>query len=623
MNALFLKIVNMSIATSWLILAVLILWFALKKAPKWVSVLLWGIVAVRLICPFSIESVLSLIPSTETIPLDIEMDWTPAIHSGVGVVNRVINPVIAASFTPAPLSSANPLQIWIPLAWLLWIFGMVAMLLYTAISYGCLRRKFHTAVRYKDNIFQSENVSTPFVFGILRPRIYLPLEMDGQELEYIIAHEQAHIRRKDHWWKPLGFLLLTIHWFNPLLWLAYVLLCRDIELACDERVIKDLGCEQRADYTQALLDRSVGHRIIGACPLAFGEVGVKERVKSVMRYKKPAFWVIVLAIVICAVVAVCFLTDPPAEPFDIGEQAEALSLDDVIILSQRGHDLTWSDFDAYAYHETGSGLYIRVYEINEVFELWIGGTEPDSDPWYIYLALADDMDTRIDIRDGGVAEFISQHDSSKAETWDLIPMVMVNGTLYLDTGRESTLEGRCGVMDGEITSQVDGSEKPEVDDQSNFGTGYGYQYGATEGTIELYMNGKWRIFATEEVREEIQFRTELAPAVTHYPVHKALYEPTPVELIEEKYDKEEFVISKLHYKNIDSEWVCGEYTYQYRLEIFGRMHNAAKNTTYIVLSNRLDITFDQTWKASGLSSNMADYFDPADAVIVGSKSSSL
>ena len=313
MNELFLKIINMSISASWLILAVLILRLVLKKAPKWVNVLLWGIVAVRLICPLSFESALSLIPSSETIPLDIEMAAKPTIDSGVPAINSVVNPVLS-SFAPPQhvLTSANPLQIWIPILNIIWLIGVGALLLYTAVSYWRLCRKVDTAVRYKGNIFQSENVSSPFVLGIIKPRIYLPFNMNGQDLEHVVAHEQAHIRRKDHWWKPLGFLLLTIHWFNPLMWLAYVLLCRDIELACDEKVIKELGNEQRADYMQALVSCSVNRRRIAACPLAFGEIGVKERVKSVMNYKKPTFWIILAAIIACVVLAVCFLTDPVA-----------------------------------------------------------------------------------------------------------------------------------------------------------------------------------------------------------------------------------------------------------------------------------------------------------------------
>ena len=308
----------MSLSASWLILAVLILRLVLKKAPKWVNVLLWGIVAVRLICPLSFESALSLIPSSETIPLDIEMAAKPTIDSGVPAINSVVNPVLS-SFAPPQrvLTSANPLQIWIPILNIIWLIGVGALLLYTAVSYWRLCRKVDTAVRYKGNIFQSENVSSPFVLGIIKPRIYLPFNMNGQDLEHVVAHEQAHIRRKDHWWKPLGFLLLTIHWFNPLMWLAYVLLCRDIELACDEKVIKELGNEQRADYMQALVACSVNRRMIAACPLAFGEVGVKERVKSVMNYKKPAFWVIIIAVIICVGVAACFLTNPKQDRYTL------------------------------------------------------------------------------------------------------------------------------------------------------------------------------------------------------------------------------------------------------------------------------------------------------------------
>lgn len=587
MNEIFLKAINMSISAGWLVLAVLILRLLLKKAPKWTSVLLWGIVAVRLLCPFSIESALSLIPSAQTVPVGIEMDATPAIDSGINAINSVVNPLISASFTPHPAASANPLQIWIPVASILWIAGMSVMLLYTAVSYWQLRYKVRTAVLYRDNIFQSEHVGSPFVLGIVRPKIYLPFKMDDKDMELVIAHEQAHIRRKDHWWKPLGFLLLAIHWFNPLVWLGYVLLCRDIELACDEKVIKELDNAQKADYTQALLVCSIGRKRIAACPLAFGEVGVKERVKSVMNYKKPTFWLVVVSIIVCAGVAVCFLTDPKEDeiadevipdyftfeaeileiydsyflvepvpgstelrsadrieipkknmepspepqvgdileiryngmmqetyPAVIGEvysirvrqNKPTLSLNDVIILSQKGYDLSWTDFEEYNYIETGSGLYIRMYEINSRFSLGIGGAGPNSEPMYIYLTEEDGA--RIDIRDGGVTEFISQHNGEPVEeVWDLIPMVMVDGQLYLTTGYESQRVERVDAFDGEITSQVDGSERPTKNDQSNFGTGYGYQYGTTEGTIEIYMNGKWWIYATEEVRKEIQFPT--------------------------------------------------------------------------------------------------------------------
>ena len=317
MSELFLKIVNMSISASWVVIAVLTLRFCLKKAPKWVNVLLWGIVAARMVFPFSIESVLSLIPSAETISPTIMMEQSPSVQTGVPALNHVINPVISGSFTPAPGASANPLQIWIPVLAGIWLFGIAALFLYSAVSYWRLRRKVCEAVILRGNIYQSEKVCSPFVLGIIKPKIYLPYHMDSREMDHVIAHEQTHIRRKDHWWKPLGFLLLTTHWFNPLMWLSYILLCQDIELACDEKVIRKMSNEQRADYTQALVACSVDRRLITACPLAFGEIGVKERVKSVMNYKKPAFWIVLASVIVCAVIAVCFLTNPIGFQFDV------------------------------------------------------------------------------------------------------------------------------------------------------------------------------------------------------------------------------------------------------------------------------------------------------------------
>ena len=313
MSELFLIIINMSISASWLVLAVLVLRFVLKKAPKWIDVLLWGIVAVRLICPLSIESALSLIPSAETISSEIMMSPAPVIHTGVPAINSVVNPIITESFAPEPMASANPLQIWVPILSVVWMIGMAILVVYTFVSYWRLRRSVGEAVILRENIYRSDRVDSPFVLGILRPKIYLPYYIDEENWEHVVAHERAHIRRKDHLWKPLGFLLLMVHWFNPLMWVAYILLCRDIELACDEKVIKEMGNEQRADYMQALVSCSVNRRMIAACPLAFGEVGVKARVKSVMNYKKPAFWVIVVSVIVCAVVAVCFLTNPAEE----------------------------------------------------------------------------------------------------------------------------------------------------------------------------------------------------------------------------------------------------------------------------------------------------------------------
>ena len=305
----FPDILNASIAASWMVLAVLVLRLILKKAPKWTRVALWGLVAIRLILPFSIESAFSLIPSAQTVPEEV-LRYEGVQLKEPAHLDVISNPVISVNVSIELEQTTDRLQMHMIHATFIWLIGIAILGLYTMISYWTLHRKVGTAVWYRGNIFQSENVRTPFVLGIIRPRIYLPFHLNVQDMEHVIAHEQAHLKRKDHWWKPLGFLLLTIHWFNPVIWLAYIVLCRDIELACDEKVIKELGNEQRADYTQALVSCSINRHMIAACPLAFGEVGVKERVKSVMNYRKPTFWIIIVSICTCTIVAVCFLTNP-------------------------------------------------------------------------------------------------------------------------------------------------------------------------------------------------------------------------------------------------------------------------------------------------------------------------
>ena len=321
MADVFIELVNRSIAASWLVLAVLVLRLLLRRGPKWASVLLWGLVGFRLVCPFTLESALSLLPSGETVPENIMLSPAPALNSGVAAVDRVVNPIVAETFAPAPAASANPLQVLIPLLALVWAAGVLALCLYTLVSWLRLRRRVAEAVPVRDNIFDSARVPTPLVFGLVRPRIYLPTSLPAEARDPVIAHEEAHIARRDHWWKPLGFVLLTVYWFNPLLWAAYILFCRDIELACDERVVRGMGPGQRADYSQALLECSTGRRALGACPLAFGEVGVKARVKAALHYKKPAFWAAAGALMLCAVVAVVFLTDPLTPRYDFSENA--------------------------------------------------------------------------------------------------------------------------------------------------------------------------------------------------------------------------------------------------------------------------------------------------------------
>lgn len=313
MDDVFLKLVNLSISASWLILAVLVLRVVLKKAPKWVMPLLWGVVALRLVCLFSIESALSLIPSAETIPSEIVTETREPVLYEQATLDIVTNPTLPSAAEVPVGVSRQQAQVDFNIYSVLWLAGMAALLVHALVSAGKLKRKLATAILLRDNIYESEFVDSPFVFGVVKPNIYLPMHMDEGTAAYVIAHERAHLARRDHWWKVLGYLVLALHWFNPLVWVAYILFCRDIELACDEKVVKGLNGAARADYSQALLSCAAPKRAVAACPLAFGEGNIKTRVKSALHYKKPAFWVAAAAVLAVVIVAVCFLTNPRSE----------------------------------------------------------------------------------------------------------------------------------------------------------------------------------------------------------------------------------------------------------------------------------------------------------------------
>ena len=383
MSGIFLKLLNLSISASWLVLVVLALRLVLKRAPKWVNVLLWGMVALRLMLPFSIESALSLIPSAETVsPEVVQFDPAPTITSGVEFIDNAVNPSLSESFAAAPLASVNPLYVWTYLAGWVWLIGLAAMLAYALVSYLRLRRRVSASIPLRENIYVCDEVPSPFILGIVHPRIYLPSALDEAQRGSVLSHERAHLARRDHWWKPLGFALLAVYWFNPLLWLAYTLLCRDIELACDERVLRGMDAGQIKDYSSALLACSVPRRMLAACPLAFGEVGVGARVKNALRYKKPAFWVVAASVIVCIVVAVCFLTNPRTDTDAaglVGFHREQVTYADVtdengaqpsnVQLTAEETDAVYALLDTLQYKRLGtaSGMqdcYARLYFIS-------------------------------------------------------------------------------------------------------------------------------------------------------------------------------------------------------------------------------------------------------------------
>ena len=387
MAAVFLKLLNLSISASWLVLAVLVLRLISKRSPKWVNVLLWGIVALRLVLPFSIESALSLIPSAETVsPAAVQFDPAPTITSGVSIIDNAVNPSLSEHFAAVPTASVNPLYVWAYLAGWVWLIGLGAMLLYALVSYLRLRRRVSVSLPIQNHIYLCDAISSPFILGVVKPRIYLPSGLDEVQRQNVLAHEQAHLARRDHWWKPLGFALLAVYWFTPVLWLAYTLLCRDIELACDERVIRTMDESAVKTYSTVLLACSMPRKAVITCPLAFGEVGVKERVRNALHYKKPAFWVVAASVAVCVVVAVCFLTNPPTDTDAaglVGFRREQVTYADVtdasgaqpsnVQLTAEETDAVYALLDALQYKRLGAAsamqdCYARLYFISAAGE---------------------------------------------------------------------------------------------------------------------------------------------------------------------------------------------------------------------------------------------------------------
>ena len=387
MAAVFLKLLNLSISASWLVLAVLALRLVSKRSPKWMNVLLWGIVALRLMLPFSIESALSLIPSAESVsPAVVQFDPAPTITSGVSVIDNAVNPALSEHFAAAPTASVNPLYVWTEIAGWVWLIGLGAMLLYALVSYLRLRRRVSVSLCVRENIYLCDAISSPFILGVVKPRIYLPSGLDEVQRQNVLSHERAHLARRDHWWKPLGFALLAVYWFNPVLWLAYTLLCRDIELACDERVIRTMDESAVKTYSTVLLACSMPRKAAITCPLAFGEVGVKERVRNALRYKKPAVWVVAASVAVCVVVAVCFLTNPPTDTDAaglVGFHREQVTYADVtdesgaqpsnVQLTAEETDAVYALLDALQYKRLGAAsamedCYARLYFISAAGE---------------------------------------------------------------------------------------------------------------------------------------------------------------------------------------------------------------------------------------------------------------
>lgn len=327
MGDIFLKLLNMSITAGWFILAVLCIRLIFRRIPKWVNCFLWGAVAIRLLCPFPIESPFSLLPSAEPVKSSTMVEgeiqsYIPSIDSHLTIVENTINPMLTETFTYNESESVAPLQVVTYAAGIIWVCGMILLIIFAIVSMIRLHKLVREGICVRDNIYICDAVKSPFILGIVRPRVYLSSALREKEMNYIIAHEAAHLKRKDHWWKPLGYLLLCIYWFQPLCWAAYAMLCKDIELACDEKAAKDMTFHEKKEYSKILLSCTKQRSLVMACPLAFGEVGIKERVKAVLNYKKPSLWVIIAALAVCVILGICFLTNPAKEIASLEEDNE-------------------------------------------------------------------------------------------------------------------------------------------------------------------------------------------------------------------------------------------------------------------------------------------------------------
>ena len=356
MDKLFITIVNNGLVASWIILAVIVLRKLLNRIPKWVNCLLWGLVAIRLAIPFSIESIFSLIPSAKPVPADIEYAKIPKIDSGMHAVNTVINPVLENHFAVKEIASVNPIQVIIFISSYIWMIGVIGLLIYAFVSFIMLKRQVKNAQVIDKGIFRSGTIDSPFILGFVKPSIYIPDYLDNEAYICVTEHEKAHIKRGDFIWKPFGFWILSVYWFNPLCWFAYIMLCKDIEYACDEKVTKDKDKNWKAIYCQVLLDCSSKRKMIAACPVAFGEVSVKDRIKFVIRYKKPTFWMIVLAFVACIVVGICFLTNPKTTEIsdDIIDAGSDIALEEI---AEKESDTTHLTEQAENEEILGGGSY--------------------------------------------------------------------------------------------------------------------------------------------------------------------------------------------------------------------------------------------------------------------------
>ena len=524
---IFIKILNMSISASYLIIAVIAARLVLKRAPKALFCALWLLVAVKLVFPFSIKSMFSLVPNTQPIASDIMYETVPEINTGSSIIDTPVNNYMQQNMAPQPQNSVNPLQIASMTGACIWLAGMAVLLGYLVFSTLRLKHKVKDAVPYEFEgikIYRTDAIDTPFLLGVINPGIYIPYSIKENSLKYVVFHENAHKKRYDYLIKPIGYLLLAVYWFNPIIWAAYCLLCRDIELACDEKVIKDLGVDSRCEYSEALLDCAVSRRTIAACPVAFGEIGIKTRVKNILNYRKPTFWIVTAAVAICVIVPVCFMTQKKDEAQDKDKTrendisvSEVVNIDDSKVFklslpAELAQKMQWKSQDGMelAFYDSNGADKIgtmTVMESSKVHDAFNSTLNPNAGEYYAIGSYGynDKLDEIINF-DGEIVEVRNDYtpDEPAAEKGGTSPLPNADGSHTPENvpnaddryktqgvaGEDFNTENTY-IIDGETGSSLPSEKVQMVAKPVN---GYCYLFLPEDGS-------KWNEAASDECRQ--------------------------------------------------------------------------------------------------------------------------
>lgn len=599
MEAVLVKLLNMSIQASLLITVVAVLRLTLKKSPKWLHCLLWVMVAVRLICPFSIESNVSLAPADEIVKID-NFIVEPNIVTGENVNAVTRNEAALMKDVISRNPAGNDLTGMISL---IWILGIILMLSYALISSMRVYNRIRPSIKIRDNIYMCDNINSPFIFGIIRPRIYIPSIISGEQMDSVIGHEEAHIKRYDHMWKPLGYVLLAVYWFNPFCWLAYILLCRDIELACDEKVIKNMDIEQKKVYSRVLLSFSERGKYISVCPLAFGEIGVNERIKSVLNYKKPAFWVIVASVIAIIATSVLFLTSPKKESGENNNQPLQTGREETVDVSDEQKKAEEAEKELHQLQEQEEK---RSKEINVNVPDIDLSANTGADGSTIYYADKDKF-----IFGGSYGLFV--YDMNKKHIMRSVDLKPI-GCNY--TQGDSYCEINV-TKDGSKVLLHPYDRKDEM-----------YVYNVTDNTMilteynidgyDLYEkekseNDEWDMHSASY---EDGGETKIINLINDTTLGQLGYSDNPAMSYYQPiffYEVEENM--GVEYEEKDGKYIVeGDMVFEYKKVLTGRSPNAECDTKFLVLTNNKDISFEDLNK-SILSNNSDDWLD--DTVIIG------